>query len=129
MAKKYVTQEEAARILGVTVEQLAEMRMRQQIYGLKDGPNWKFKPEDVERVLRDRNEKADEADQLALEEQRRKEQEQDADADSGEDVVLLSEFELGESGPSTSSTVIGKPVKGRDPGDSDIRLGGGSDGT
>jgi len=51
-----------------------------------------------------------------LEEQRRKEAE--GDADSGEDVVLLSEFELGESGPSTSSTVIGKPVKGRDmPGD------------
>ncbi len=44
--------------------------------------------------------------------------------DSGDDVVLLSELELGESGAGTSSTVIGKPGQPLSAEESDVKLAG-----
>lgn len=41
---------EAAQILGMTVEQLSELRSNNEIFGYKDGVNWKFKMSELERV-------------------------------------------------------------------------------
>ena len=50
----------------------------------------------------------------------------DIDASSDE-MVLLSEFELGESGPSASQTIIGKPGLPLSPAESDVKLRAASD--
>ncbi len=107
MARKFIDLEEAAKMLGIAPETLTEMRERQKIYGYRDGGSWKFKPEDVERLIAER-EAAEQEGEFA---------ELDEDPDS----ILLSEVELGASDESTSSTIIGgKPS--RDPAQSDIQL-------
>ncbi|MEL7497308.1 MAG: helix-turn-helix domain-containing protein [Planctomycetota bacterium] len=47
---KLIPMDEAARILGMTVEQLSELRSNNEIFGYKDGSNWKFKMSELERV-------------------------------------------------------------------------------
>lgn len=42
--------DEAANILGMTVEQLTEMRSNNEIFGYRDGSNWKFKMTELERI-------------------------------------------------------------------------------
>ncbi len=42
--------EEAAQMLGVSVEKLTEMREKSEIFGYRDGANWKFKQQELERV-------------------------------------------------------------------------------
>ncbi len=46
----FVTLEEAAKKLGVSTNELIEMRSRGDIFGYRDGGSWKFKPEEIERV-------------------------------------------------------------------------------
>ena len=46
----FVPLEEAAKKLGVSTEELVEMRSRGEIFGYRDGGSWKFKPEEIERV-------------------------------------------------------------------------------
>jgi hypothetical protein len=46
----FVSLEDAAKKLGVSVEELVEMRSRGEIFGYRDGGSWKFKPEEIERV-------------------------------------------------------------------------------
>lgn len=46
----YLPLDEAAKILGVSPEELVEMRSRGEIFGYRDGASWKFKPEEIERV-------------------------------------------------------------------------------
>jgi excisionase family DNA binding protein len=111
MARKFIDLDEAAKMLGVTPETLAEMRERQKIYGYRDGGSWKFKPEDVERLVADRDAIDEEGEYAEL----------DEDPDS----ILLSEVELGQSDESTSSTIIGgKPTRkdSKDSADADIQL-------
>jgi len=112
MARKFVDQDEAAKMLGVSPDTLNEMRERQKIYGYRDGGNWKFKPEDVERLIAER-EAAEEEGEFA-------------EIDEDPDSILLSEVELGGSNESTSSTIIGGRTD-RDAGESDIRLASDSD--
>ena len=97
MARKFVDLEEAAKMLGVSSETLNEMRERQKIYGYRDGGNWKFKPEDIEKLIAER-EAAEQEGEFA---------ELDEDPDS----ILLSEVELGQSDESTSSTIIGGKIE------------------
>ena len=42
--------EDAARMLGLSVEKLSEMRSNSEIFGYKDGASWKFKMQEIERV-------------------------------------------------------------------------------
>lgn len=119
MPPKLLSSEDAARQLGITVDQLTEMRQRQEIFGYRDGSNWKFKEQDVLNLAEELRERATnpalsdsgEIADLPL----------DFDLPSDADVVLASERELGESDPSTSSTIIGRPgVQAAE--ESDIRL-------
>lgn len=50
MAAKYLELNEAAKLLGLSAEQVMEMREKGEIHGYKDGASWKFKPDEVERV-------------------------------------------------------------------------------
>jgi hypothetical protein len=47
---KLVPMEEAARLLGISIDRLTEMRANNEIFGYRDGANWKFKVSELERV-------------------------------------------------------------------------------
>jgi hypothetical protein len=111
MARKLYELEEAAEMLGITAEQLNTMRDRREVYAVRDGGAWKFKAEEVERLLAERGADAS-AEQNAPE---------FAELDEHLDSILLSEVELGQSGPSPSSTVIGKSNAPSSP-ESDIQI-------
>lgn len=117
MAMKFLTLEEAAQKLGISPEELNQLRERHEAHGYRDGSSWKFKVEEIERIasegvseLSDSSNSIDLVD-IPLD-----------DDDEGDDMVLLSEAELGESDPSTSSTIIGKPGSAQDPSESDVRI-------
>jgi len=151
MAGKLLPLSEAASLLGVTPEELNELRLSQEIYGYRDGSSWKFKSDDVERLREERAAAkdgpltgGDDDDFMGMlsgpsfdaeipeepvakkpkpAEPAKVEHAKVEDEDEG-DLVLLSEVELGESGPSTSSTVIGQSANASNPADSDLHLGG-----
>jgi len=54
MASKLIELKEAAAMLGVTPDELNEMRSRNELYGYRDGATWKFKSEEIEKVAADR---------------------------------------------------------------------------
>lgn len=141
MAGKFVDLNEAAKMIGVSSEALVEMRSKGQIFGYRDGASWKFKVDEVERVIRERGVDARDGDSGIL----------GANDDEFDDMIsglsskiladkaqeepgaiLISEEELGASAVG-KSTIIGKGKQGgRDPSDSDLRLAddslaGGSD--
>lgn len=47
---KLIPMEQAAQMLGMSVEQINELRSNQEIFGYKDGGTWKFKMTELERV-------------------------------------------------------------------------------
>ena len=51
---KLVPLDEAAQLLGMTAEQLTELRSRNEIFGYRDGASWKFKMEEIQRVADDK---------------------------------------------------------------------------
>jgi excisionase family DNA binding protein len=107
---KFVSLEEAARLLGMTPEQLVEARDRNEIHGYRDGTSWKFKMDEVERY---RQEKSGGGSA---------EGGSDLLGDDDEDLVLVTEEPVLQS----PSTVIG--ASGQKPSaDSDIQLAGSDD--
>jgi excisionase family DNA binding protein len=74
----YVSLEEAAKILGVSTDALVEMRSKGQIFGYRDGASWKFKQEEIDRVVDERDDIAGGEDELSL----------------GSDVALGSDLRL-----------------------------------
>ncbi len=112
MATKFVDLETASKELGISVEKLAEMRERNEIRGFRDGPTWKFKPEDVELLKASMDAGGSELDL------------DDPDDPLAKpdipDSILLSEVELGGIGPIGSSTVIGQSAS-NDPSDEEFR--------
>jgi hypothetical protein len=50
MARKLIDQDEAARILGVTPEEVGSLRDRKKLFPYRDGDQWKFKQEDLDRL-------------------------------------------------------------------------------
>ncbi|MBX7165566.1 MAG: helix-turn-helix domain-containing protein [Pirellulales bacterium] len=128
MAPKLLTLEEAALRLNISPADLNSLRERHKLYAYRDGASWKFKEDEIERYLRDQEDEApasaDSGDLLDLP------LELDAPSgeiavtsmDEGEDLVLASELELGESDPNTSSTIIGRAGAQQRPEESDIRI-------
>lgn len=105
----FVSLDEAAKKLGVSADELVEMRSRGDIFGYRDGASWKFKPEEIERV-------ASEMMGDAL------------DEDPAGSSILASESDLGSS--SKHGSTIGSDIMLADD-DSDVSLvadpGSGSD--
>jgi len=52
MAKKYLSLEEAAEVLGIQPEELNQKREKRDIRAFSDRGTWKFRPEDVENLKR-----------------------------------------------------------------------------
>ena len=50
---KLIPMEEAAKILGLSVEKLNELRSNNEVFGYRDGSTWKFKMSELERVADD----------------------------------------------------------------------------
>jgi hypothetical protein len=131
MAGKFVDLNEAAKMIGVSSESLVEMRSKGNIFGYRDGGSWKFKVDEVERVIRERGVEARDSDSGIL----------NANDDEFENLisglsskiladkaqeepgsVLISEQELGVSATG-QSTIIGKGKQSEQrPSDSDLRL-------
>lgn len=93
----YLSLDEAAKVLGISPDELVEMRSRGEIFGYRDGTSWKFKTDEIERV---QSELAGDA----------------LDEEAGGSSILVSERKVGPSGSKSGST-IGKA------GASDVGLG------
>jgi len=105
MAQKYYNTDETAKALGIGEDQVKQMAQRQELHGYRDGAQWKFRAEEVERLVQQRAAQPPAA------------------PDEGDSDVLLSEVELGPSASGTSGTVIGGVQDGRKPStDSDLKL-------
>lgn len=66
MAGKFLTLEEAARHLGVTIEEINRLVDRKQLFPMRDGATVKFKIDEIERVAADRGDDAGEGSGLTL---------------------------------------------------------------
>ena len=62
---KLIPLEEAAKILGMTEDELSDLRSRNEIFGYRDGSSWKFKEEEVQRVAANVSSERGGADALA----------------------------------------------------------------
>lgn len=134
MAGKFVDVKEAATMIGVSPEELVEMRSRGDIFGYRDGASWKFKTEEVERVVRERGVEARGGDSAVLTGNddefenlitglSSKILAEKAQEESESGSVLISEEQLGVS-TTGQSTIIGKglaPAEAK-ASDSDLRL-------
>jgi excisionase family DNA binding protein len=107
MPQKYYNVKETAATMGITEDDVRQMLERRELYGYRDGADWKFKTEDIDRLAKQRAEERAQTPAQA--------------EDEGD--VLLSDVTLGESDPGLSGTVIGTQVgKHASPVDSDIKL-------
>ena len=97
MVRKFYETEEAAKVLGVTPEQLNEMRDRREVYAVRDGGAWKFKVEEIDRLVAERAEGMLPEDAGEF-----------AELDDDPDSILVSDLGLAPSSAGASSTVIGK---------------------
>jgi len=107
MVQKYHSVKETADLLRTTPDEVRKLMEQRKLYGFRDGADWKFKSEDVEKLARQREMEA-------------------ATAPDDADDVLLSEVELGQSGPGASGTVIGmEGEKKKTATESDLQLADG----
>ncbi|HUG71596.1 MAG TPA: excisionase family DNA-binding protein [Pirellulaceae bacterium] len=114
---QFLELDEAAKRLGVSPDKLVEMRSNGEIRGFRDGASWKFKDDEIERA---KAELADSGGGLADELLSFDDVGSSLDLEDDESI-LVSEEELGHSGESTSSTIIGKASKSL-AADSDLTL-------
>lgn len=130
MAGKFVDLKEAATMIGVTPDELVEMRSKGDIFGYRDGASWKFKLEEVERVISERRAGGGDSAILSANDEdfenmisglSSKILAEKAQEESESGSVLISEEELGVSATG-QSTIIGKGRKPEVAGDSDLRL-------
>lgn len=66
MAGKFLSLEEAARHLGVTVDEVHRFVDRKKLFPMRDGATIKFKVDDVERLVQDRADEGLGGDELSL---------------------------------------------------------------
>ena len=107
MAQKYYSSEEAAKLLGVTVDDVKGMLDRRELHGYRDGASWKFKVEDIQ----------------ALATKRQSEPSESPEDEPGGDV-LLSEVAIGQSDMGASGTVIAMDGAGQVPSESNVAIAG-----
>ncbi len=108
MPQKYFNTSQAAEKLGVSEGDISKMRENRELHGYRDGADWKFKVEDIEKLAS----------------KPKVSQPSPADEDEDEGDVLLSEVELGQSDAGASGTVIGMGKQGDAPGGSDLHKPG-----
>ena len=120
---KLIQLEEAAKLLGMSAEDLTEMRSRNEIFGYRDGASWKFKYDEIERVAQEKGITLGAADASPpAADDSAGDLDLDGLGDAGEsDSILVSDEELGQSDESTASTIIGE-ADDLMPADSDLQV-------
>jgi excisionase family DNA binding protein len=108
MPQKYYNVKDAAQLLGISEDEVRKMQENRELYGYRDGADWKFKAEEIEKLAASRPAPATPVEESSEE-------------------VLLSEVELGQSSIGTSGTVIGMESPGNKALDSDLAMALGSD--
>ena len=133
MAGKFIELKAAAKQLGITIEQLQELRKAGKIHGYKDGASWKFKPEEVARLVSELSAASGvDADELSLDDSAslsaddfdsllKVDAESDADDNLEDSSILISSDAQPDNDLESSSTVIGQDKADKDLG-SDLRL-------
>jgi len=103
MAEKYYTLEEAAKALGMTADEVQNLRESGTLRGFADSGNWKFRVEDVQKLLADASGEGKSED---------------------EDLILLTGEDLDQPGTidESAATELGAPPPEPVPTDSDVRL-------
>jgi hypothetical protein len=126
MAGKFVELKEAAKMIGVSSDQLIDLRSKGEIFGYRDGASWKFKLEEVERVIAERAGgpiRGSDSGVMSADDEEfitglsSKILAEKAQEESGS--ILVSEEELGISATGSSTIIGNKKTK---PSDSDIQL-------
>jgi excisionase family DNA binding protein len=125
MATRFVDLNEAAKMLGITPEELVEKRSSGDIHGYRDGGSWKFKAEEVERYRSELLEGKPESS-LRFDDGLDDFIKPEGLLDDDDESILVSEDSVGQSPETTSSTIIGKSG-GASPADSDLKISGESD--
>ncbi|MEZ6119856.1 MAG: helix-turn-helix domain-containing protein [Pirellulaceae bacterium] len=144
---KLIQLQEAAQLLGISPDELTEMRSRNEIFGYRDGSTWKFKEQELERIAAERGitlgaapsiptaDSMGDVDAVSLDEELTLDLD---DLDLGgdaEESVSLGEAELAKTDDGTGSTVIGEPdlslgsesdIQPIEEGGSELRLASGS---
>jgi len=119
MAGKFLTLEEAARLLGVSTDEVNRLVDRKKLFPMRDGSNVKFKSEEVERVAASLGDDESAADSMALDLE-------SGGAAGGDDDLALGaaddEWVLGDGSgiESASQTILRGPAAGSA---SDLALG------
>lgn len=103
MAGKFLTLEEAARHLGVTIEEINRLVDRKQLFPMRDGATVKFKIDEIERVASSLGDDSSKSDSLTLDLELPT---PEADELALGDVIDLGD--IGSSGPinSGSQTIV-----------------------
>ena len=102
----FLSPEEAAKRLGITTDELTQLRERREIFGVRDGAGWKYREDEIQRYLEEHAESA--PAEPAAEQGGSALQVDEPSAPGESDSVLLSEEVLGQSSLGSSpSTVIG----------------------
>ncbi len=96
----YLSLEESAKLLGISSNELIEMRSRGEIFGFRDGTSWKFKSDEIERVQRELS-----GDVL--------------DDDAGGSSILISDRQ---GGSSKSGSILGSDILAGLGSKSDLQL-------
>jgi excisionase family DNA binding protein len=133
---KFLPLEEAAKLLGISVDELSEARENNHIHGYRDGTSWKFKDEEVERYKNERaaggkSKSSGESDLLRVPGLLDDDDDESvlvSDDDSGLGSGMGSSLGPGSSGKGKkSSTIIGVEggkTEGKRASDSDLMIAG-----
>jgi len=124
MAGKFLSLEEAARQLGVTVDDVHRFVDRKKLFPMRDGATIKFKVDDVERLVRDLADEGSQSDALALDlETPAAASASEPDALDAGDLDLGDALDAGDSlfadggdAASASHTIVREGAAGRDVG-------------
>lgn len=106
---QYYNLQKVAEILGLSPAEVHQLRERNELHAYRDGSDWKFKVEDVEKRL---------AEQIKARGAAKKA----GPIEEAAEDVLLSEVEVGPSDSGSSGAVIGGPEEDATTSGSDLRL-------
>lgn len=122
MAGKFVSIEDAAKLLGVSVDEVNRLVDRKKLFPMRDGGTVKFKVDEIDRV------------RASLDDDSSRSESQSLDLDlptlGGDDLAIGDAIDIGDAASAGSQTIVrGKPADGGSGDLSGLALGGDEDDT
>ena len=119
MSERLIPLEEAAKMLGLSTEELTELRSQNEIFGYRDGASWKFKRAEIDRFA---DERAIELMPVADEDELSSDHELIASdeisfAPGGSDINIASDEIVLKEGSSSSNVLSGEDEAVESPSD------------